>query len=86
MIFKLFRYKEKQGEELIQEARDLGLSLEDTYPTKSFGASSVAEPKLQERVRNAKNVRYAQRTWIIALFSSIAAVVSAIAAWIAALK
>ncbi len=84
--FKKIFIKEKQGQELIEEAKRLGLSLEDTYPTKSYGASSVAEPKLQQRVRDAKNLRYARLTWIIALISAIASVISAIAAWCAVLK
>ena len=86
MISKLFHCKEKQGEELVQEAKKLGVSLEDTYPTKSFGASSIAEPKLQEHVRRAKNARYARLTWIIALVSAIASVFSAVAAWLAILS
>jgi len=41
---------------------------------------------LQERVRSARNTRYAKLTWIIALTSAIASVISAIAAWFAVLK
>ena len=84
-IFKKI-FEEKQGQELIEEAKRLGLSLEDTYPTRSYGASSVAEPKLQQKVRDAKNSRYARLTWIIALVSAVASVISAIAAWFAVLK
>lgn len=75
--------KEKQGKELIQEAKDLGVAMGDIYPERNFGASNIAEARLQERVRSAKNARHARRTWIIALISAIASVFSAIAAWLA---
>lgn len=79
-------FKEKRDDELINEARELGVETEDIFPTKEIGASSVANHRLQERVRNAKNLRYARWIWIIALISSIAAVISAIAAWVAVSK
>lgn len=41
---------------------------------------------LQERVRSAKNTKYARLTWIIALISAVASVISAIAAWFAVLS
>ena len=84
MIFKL--QKEKQGQELINEAKKLGVYTEDIFPTREIGASDVANARLQERVRSAKNTRYAQRTWIIALVSSIASMISALAAWVAISK
>ena len=78
--------KEKQGQELVNEAKELGISTEDIFPTREIGAGDIANARLQERVRSAKNIRYAKFTWIIALMSAIAAVVSAIAAWIAVLR
>ncbi len=84
MVFML--PKEKQGQELIDEAKKLGVTTEDIYPTRELGASDIAQAKLQERVRNAKNHKYAKLTWIIALMSAIASVISAIAAWFAVLK
>ncbi|OGK56463.1 MAG: hypothetical protein A2665_00780 [Candidatus Zambryskibacteria bacterium RIFCSPHIGHO2_01_FULL_46_30] len=80
-----FQHKEKQGEELIKEAKKLGVATEDCFPTREVGASDIANPKLQERVRNAKNAKNARLTWIMALLSAIAAVLSAIAAWLAVL-
>lgn len=84
MRFKL--KKEKQGQELIEEAMKLGIVIEDIFPTREIGAGDVANARLQERVRNVKNARYAKLTWIIALISAIASVVSAIAAWFAVLE
>ena len=81
MIFIL--KKEKQGQELIQEAKELGVATEDIYPTHSLGASDFAEARLQERVRSAKNARYARLTWIIALIAAITSLFSAMAAWLA---
>jgi len=70
MFFKL--QKEKQGQELIQEAKELGVVMGDIYPDRDFGASNIAEARLQERVRSAKNAQHARRTWIIALIAVIA--------------
>ncbi len=71
---------------MVDEAKRLGVETEDIFPTREIGASDFANPRLQERVRNAKNARYARRTWIIALISAVASVISAIAAWAAVLK
>lgn len=49
--------KEKQVEELIQEAEELGVPKRDIYPYRDFGASDVAKARLWERVRNAKNAK-----------------------------
>ena len=82
-----FKYKkEKRGQELINEAQRLGVATEDIFPTREIGAGDVANARLQERVRNAKNVQYARLTWIIALISALASVFSAIVAWLAVLK
>ena len=81
MCFKL--QKEKQGQELIEEAKKLGVAISDIYTDKEFGASDVANARLQERVRNAKITRYARLTWIIAMISAIASLLSALAAWFA---
>lgn len=79
--------KEKQGQELINEAEELGVEMEDLSlggRVAFRGSEGFAE--LQKRVRSAKNAQYTQWTWIIALVSAIAAVVSAIAAWVAISK
>ena len=82
-----FEYrKEKQGEELVEEAKNLGVMTEDIFPTRGIDAGDIANAKLQERVRNAKNTKYTRLTWTIALISSIAALLSALAAWLAVLK
>lgn len=80
--FKYMR-KEKQGEALIEEAEKLGVAIDGIYPADSL---RIREGALQQRVRNAKNTKYAQMTWIIALISAIASVISAIAAWVAILN
>ncbi len=78
--------KEKHGQELIEEAKRLGIAFDDIFPSQERGASDVAYPRLQERVRNAKSAMYARRTWVIALASSVASVISAVAAWVAVLS
>ncbi|PIV84033.1 MAG: hypothetical protein COZ28_00975 [Candidatus Moranbacteria bacterium CG_4_10_14_3_um_filter_44_15] len=75
--------KEKQGKELLEEAEKLGVARDGINLPGSF---HFREGALQQRVRNAKNTRYAQMTWIIALISAIASAISAIAAWTAILK
>lgn len=79
MCFKL--RKEKQGEELFEEAKKLGVATDGIFQN-----STIREGALQERVRSAKNTRYARLTWVIALISAIASAISAIAAWYAVLK
>ena len=81
MIFRLS--KEKQGKELVEEAKRLGVVTEDIFPSREIGVSDIANAKLQERVRSAKNIKYAKLTWIIALISAVASIVSALAAWLA---
>lgn len=87
MIFKC--QKEKQGEKLIEEAEELGVSKDDIFRERFMSSyyldNSLKEAELQERIRSAKNIRYARLTWIIALISAIASVISAIAAWFAVL-
>ncbi len=72
-------YKEKIGQALIDETKGLGIETEDLFPTRELGAGDVANTRLQERVRSAKNTRYARRTWIIAWISAVASVISACA-------
>lgn len=76
-------FKEKQGQELVSEAKRMGVATEDIFPTREMGASDIANARLQERVRNAKNIKYARLTWLIALISAITSLFSAIAAWLA---
>lgn len=81
--------KEKQGRELIEEAEKLGVATDGIFKPNAYVSyleSPFREAALQERVRSAKNTRYAKLTWIIALMSAIASVVSAIAAWFAVLR
>ena len=72
-------YKEKTGEALKKEARKLGVSFDE------LGSNSgiISEPILQQRVREAKNTRFAKLTWIIAFTSFLVSVFSAIVSWIA---
>lgn len=72
--------KEKQGTALIKEAEKMGVAVDGIYgPNKDY----VREGALQQRIRNAKNTKYAQLTWVIALVSAVASLISAIAAWTA---
>ena len=75
-------YKENIGQALLDEARKLGVSMDE------IGTSSgqISEPTLQERVRAAKVARWARNSWIVAVISSAASFVSAIAAWVAIAK
>lgn len=79
MFYK--KSKEKRGEELISEAKRLGVETEDIFPAREIGATERANAKLQERVRNAKNLNFARMTWIIVLISATASVISALASW-----
>ncbi|MCX6702991.1 MAG: hypothetical protein NTW60_03960 [Candidatus Wolfebacteria bacterium] len=81
----MFKQKEKQGDELLDEAKRLGVATDGIIPG-VISIGGIREAVLQERVRSAKNTKYAQLTWIVALISAIASLVSAIAAWIAISK
>ena len=72
-------YKEKTGKELIEYAKKLGVALDGIGDKEGH----IREAALQQRVREAKNTRFTQLTWLIALFSAIAAALSALAAWVA---
>ena len=75
------RYKEKQDKELIEEAKKLGVFVEDEL----YENGKFREGATQLRVRNAKMAINANRMWIIALVATIVSVVSALAAWTAVL-
>lgn len=75
-------WKEKQGDELKREALKHGLAPNEWYDSNGV----LREAALQERLRSAKTSRYVQKTWMIALISAIASVVSAIATWVAIIK
>jgi len=72
-------WKEKTGKNLRDEALKHNLSSEGWYTKDGV----FREAAVQERVRSAKNSRLARNTWIIALVSAIASIVSAIVAWVA---
>ncbi len=72
-------YKEKTGEELRKEALALGVSLQATSGQRGISRDDI----IQERVRDAKRSRRESSLWIIALVSSIASIISALAAWYA---
>jgi hypothetical protein len=73
----------KKIEKEIEIAKRLGVTTEDIFPTGALGASDIGFARLQERIRNAENTKYAKLTWIVALISAIASVISAAAAWLA---
>jgi len=79
-------YKEKTGEDLKKEARELGLSEEGWYEHKGTVREVFREAAVQARVREAKRARRENRLWIIAVVSSLASFFSAVAAWLAILK
>ena len=70
-------YKEKK-ERITRRSSKLGVAL-DGIETQNY----LREAALQQRVREAKNTRYAQLGWLLALVSAIASAISALAAWIA---
>ena len=74
--------KEKIDEELREEAIGLGISMESSYNADG----SFREGAIQERVRRSKEIKLAQKMWIVALVSAIASVISALAAWFAVMK
>jgi hypothetical protein len=80
-----------QGEELLREAAELGVSLRPLPDEKDlarfdFGPSGdIVEPALQARVLAARREKRDARLWQIALISAVASVVSAVAAWFSAL-
>ena len=74
--------KQKNGPQLIKQAKELGVSLDAVYSSNGV----LNEPVLQQRVRDVLNLSIAHRNWILALVSSIASVISAAAAWWAIYK
>jgi len=82
-------YKEKTGEDLKREARELGLSEDNWYEQRDHSVSSTGkfrEAAVQARVREAKRARRESRLWIVALISALASLFSAIAAWYVVLR
>lgn len=76
-------YKEKEGKELIKEAEDLGLYIQDIYNDQT---GNYNQPDLQRRVREGKRAQRESSLWKIALISASVSLISAIAAWFAVLK
>lgn len=68
--------KQLQGEELTNQAIKLGVSFDQLGNPRN-------NAELQRRVSDALRSNREHRLWIIALVSSIASVVSAVAAWFA---
>ncbi len=60
-------------------AKKLGVSLRKVYDTDSH----LLEEELNSRILEHERANREQRLWIVALISSIASVVSALAAWTA---
>ena len=65
--------------EKLAYAKSLGVSLRKVYDTDGH----LLEEVLNERILQHEQALRGQRLWVIALISAIAAVVSAIAAWMA---
>ena len=79
-------YKEKTGEDLKKEAKELGLSEEGWYDHRGTVREVFREAAVQARVREAKRARRENRLWLIAIISAFASFFSAVAAWLAVLK
>ena len=76
------------GHELIERAQVLGVSIyreDEVIPigTKPIMAAIAAESIIQSRVLEAERHIREHKLWLIALISSISALVSALAAWAA---
>lgn len=80
MIFK--NEKLLIGNELIARATKLGVSTTNDTTVRNV----VPEAELQRRVIEAERAIRDKRLWIVALFSALASIVSAIAAWTAVLR
>lgn len=74
------KYKEKTGKALIEEAKGLGVFIENELYDKN---RKFREGAAQLRVRNAKMAKNAYWMAIIALIAVIASALSALAAWYA---
>lgn len=79
-------YKEKTGENLKKEAKELGLSEDGWYDHRGTVREVFREAAVQARVREAKRARRENRLWIIAIISALASFFSAVAAWLAVVK
>ena len=82
-----FRYlflcgKLPQGGELEALADKLGVSQAKTWETIG-GKTTLDEPELQRRVMEAIRLRRDSWVWVLAFISALAALASALAAWVA---
>jgi len=77
-------FKVKQGNKLKEQAEKLGVSsLGDRIRSDTSARHNVDEHVLQKRVLEAMRHRRDSWVWIIAVISSTASVISALAAWYA---
>lgn len=67
-----------QGEELERVATELGVSLHETY-----GSRTLNEPELQRRILEAIRAQRDSWFWLLVLISALASLASALAAWVA---
>jgi len=72
----------KQGQELRDRAKKLGVSLEQ-LPRGEPPVTVLNEPEIQRRVMEAERHNREASLWLLALVSAIASLISAIAAWYA---
>ena len=77
-----------QGDELERRRKELGVDTQgDAITQSSSGRRPRADDaELQRRVLDAERSIRESRLWLLALLSTIASVVSAIAAWVATLR
>ncbi len=73
---------EKQGQEIVNEAEKLGVSTDGIFEAEKYPRYGA----LQQRVRNAKDLLYARRMWIVAVISALTAIVGTVIALVAVLR
>jgi hypothetical protein len=75
-------------DDLLAEAKKLGIPTNSqAYKPKSEGWSElqITEWELHRRIKEERRHRREQKLWVVAVISAIAAVVSAIGAWLPAI-
>jgi hypothetical protein len=91
-MFKLWRRKpnpyELGGEALQDKAKESRVYIDDLLEWYNVGTlgSRELDTEIRRRLTELERSKREHRVWIVALCSAVAAVISAIAAWVAACK
>ena len=77
-----------QGDELERRAKEFGVDIQGDAILQSTSSrhARADDAELQRRVLEAERGIRESRLWVFAVLSAIASVISAVAAWVAALK